>query len=61
MPLQRACDAVNQGGTADKNFYSSLTESIFLSGTFFMQWKHSLVPVAVKRPAKREKSLCQKS
>ena len=44
--LQRACDAVNQGGTADKKFYSSLTESIFLSGTFFMQWKHSLVPVA---------------
>ena len=43
MPLQRACDAVNQGGTADKKFYSSLTESIFLSGTFFMQWKHSLV------------------
>ena len=35
MPLQRACDAENQGGTADKNFYSSLTESIFLSGTFF--------------------------
>lgn len=46
MPLQRACDAENQGGTADKKFYSALTESIFLSGTFFMQWKHSLVPVA---------------
>lgn len=34
MPLQRACDAVNQGGTADKDFYSSLTESIFLSRAF---------------------------
>ena len=31
----RTGHAVNQGGTADKNFYSSLTESIFLSGTFF--------------------------
>ena len=26
--------AVNQGGTADKKFYSSLTEAIFLSGAF---------------------------
>ena len=34
-PAKRTGHAVNQGGTADKNFYSSLTESIFLSGTFF--------------------------
>ena len=35
-PAKRTGHAVNQGGTADKNFYSSLTESIFLSGTFFI-------------------------
>ena len=34
-PAKRTGHAVNQGGTADKNFYSSLTEIIFLSRTFF--------------------------
>ena len=33
-PAKCTGHAVNQGGTADKCFYSSLTESIFLSRTF---------------------------
>ena len=35
MPLQRACDAENQGGTADKKFYSSLTEYISVRDVFY--------------------------
>ena len=33
-PAKCTGQAVNQGGTADKCFYSSLTESIFLSRAF---------------------------
>lgn len=31
---------MNQGGTADKCFYSSLTEFLFLSGAFLFCTKH---------------------
>lgn len=34
-PAKCTGHAVNQGGTADKCLYSSLTEDIFLSRTFF--------------------------
>ena len=36
-PAKCTGHAVNQGGTADKRFYSPLTESIFLSGAFFFE------------------------
>ena len=35
-PAKRTGHAVNQGGTADKVDYSSLTDSKVLSRTFFM-------------------------
>ena len=35
-PAKCTGHAVNQGGTADKCIYSSLTESVFLSRAFFI-------------------------
>lgn len=46
-PAKRTGHTVNQGGTADSVYnyciYSSLTESIFLSGAFFIQQKYTFV------------------
>lgn len=47
-PAKRTGYAVNQGGTADKCFYSSLTECIFLSGMFLF-YETPLTEIEVQR------------
>ena len=41
-PAKRTGHAVNQGGTADNVFYSSLTD-IFCQGRFFVIWEIALL------------------